>query len=356
MNGFAIRLATGVLLVAACTVQPPTSAQQSRESRPGEEHPVAAVSPFIDVHTHLEKAVAADSIKAAVAAMRTENSAKYLFLPSPFDRESDDSFDIELIEGVAKKYPGEISIQGGGGTLNPMIQESVHAGTVSPELMKKFLYRAQAIVRLGAVGFGELTAEHRPSASTPAYQSAPPDHPLFLLLADIAAENNLPITLHLEAVPETIPIPASWPVNPLPDPPVLHANIPALERLLAHNPRAKIVWAHAGCDYTGYRTPELSRRLLEAHSNLYMEIKVDPLNPGLNSPLDSGGKLKPDWLKLFRDFPDRFVIGSDQHYPMPAKGPQRWQTVIRLFNQLPPDLRRSIGTENAVRIYSLIAK
>jgi predicted TIM-barrel fold metal-dependent hydrolase len=247
---------------------------------------------------------------------------------------------------------------GGGGTLNPMIQEAVRAGTTSPELAQRFRERAEEIVRRGAVGLGEVTAEHRPSASTPSYQWAPPDHPLFLILADVAANHHLPITLHLEAVPQTMPIPASWHISPRPDPPQLRANIPAFERLLDHDRRAKIVWAHAGWDNTGMRTPELCRRLLQAHPNLYMELKIDPLHPGMNSPLTGGasGTLKPEWLKLFQDFPDRFVIGSDQHYPMPENEPQRWQAVILMLNQLPADLRRKIGTDNAIRIYNLKAQ
>ena len=333
-----------------------TGPQQAAAATPRDDAPVAALAPFIDVHTHLDRALAGRSIEAAVQAMPAENSAKYLFLPSPFAEESQRSFDIELIQTAAKKHAGKVSIVGGGGSLNPMIQEAVRAGTTSPELQKKFRERALQIARLGAAGFGEFTAEHRPSTSTPSYQTAPPDHPLFLLLAEIAAKHQLPITLHLEAVPETMPIPASWRLSPLPDPPQLRANIAAFERLLAHRPRAKIVWAHGGWDNTGFRTPELCRRLLQAHSNLYMELKIDPLRPGLNPPIDGGGKLKPEWLKLFQDFPDRFVIGSDQHYPMPEAGPQRWQAVILLFNQLPPELRRKIGTENAMRIYKLASK
>ena len=74
-----------------------------------------------------------------------------------------------------------------------------------------------------------------------------------------------------------------------------------------------------------------------------MEIKLDPERHGKNYPLADDGKIKPDWLALFEDFSDRFIIGSDQHYPRP-KGPnQRWQTVVLLFNQLPGDLRRTIG-------------
>ena len=183
----------------------------------------------------------------------------------------------------------------------------------------------------------------------------PPDHPLLLLLADIAAESGLSITLHLEAVPATMPVPSSWLVKGLTPPQELRANIAGLERLLAHNARAKIVWAHGGWDNTGFRTPELCRRMLQAHSNLFMELKIDPKRPGLNSPLTGGasGTLKPEWLQLFQDFPDRFVMGSDQHYPMPDDDVQRWQGVVRLFNELPADLRRKFGTENVYRIYRL---
>ena len=357
--GIAIVLVLGLHLSPVSHAQTAESAGQSGAPRPSAGPRVEAVSPFIDTHTHLERAVAEGSIEIAVHSMQAENSAKYIFLPSPFPVADKGAFDIELIQSAAGKYyPEKVSAIGGGGTLNPMIEEAVRAGATSPELEKRFKDRAEEIARLGAVGFGELTAEHEPSTSTPAYQSAPPDHPLFLLLSDIAAEHNMSITLHMEAVTETMPIPAAWHVNPMPNPPQLRPNIAAFERLLAHNPRAKIVWAHEGWDNTGVRTVALSRKLLQTHPNLYMELKIDPLSPGLNSPLADGGsgKLKPEWLKLFQDFPDRFVIGSDQHYPMPDNGPQRWQAVVLLFNQLPPDLRSKIGTENATRIYNLKSK
>ena len=249
-----------------------------------------------------------------------------------------------------KKSPGTFAFLGGGGTLNAMIQEAMRSGNAGGEVRRKFRQRAEAIVHQGAVGFGEMTAEHFAGA-TP-YQYAPPDHPLFLLLADVAAQHGVVIDLHMEAVPAAMELPSD--LKSPPNPSELHDNIAAFERLLAHNPRANIVWAHAGSDNTGYRTPDLCRRLLQAHANLYMQIKVDPVSPGKNYPLDAAsGRIEPEWLQLFQEFPDRFVIGTDQHYPMPAAGPQRWQAAVLLLNQLPGDLRRKIGTENAVRIYRL---
>ena len=73
-------------------------------------------------------------------------------------------------------------------------------------MQKKFKERAEELLREGVVGFGEMTAEHF-DGSTP-YQYAPADHPLYLMLADIAAEHDVPIDLHMEAVPQDMPLPA----------------------------------------------------------------------------------------------------------------------------------------------------
>jgi predicted TIM-barrel fold metal-dependent hydrolase len=315
------------------------------------DKPVAALVPYIDLHTHLDPPDVDSAIQSAIQGMPEENLAKAVFMPSPFVNESPGRFDAELLAPIARKYPGKIAFLAGGGTLNPMIQQAVLSGDAGPEVQRKFKERAEEILRLGAKGFGEMTAEHFPS-STP-YEYAPADHPLFLLLADVAAEHDVPISLHMEAVPRDMPLPSE--LKSPPNPPRLRANIATFERLLAHNPRAKIVWAHLGWDNTGQRTAELCRRLLQAHPNLYMELKIDPISVGKNSPLANGatGAIKPEWLKLIQDFSDRFVMGTDQHYPMPKAGPQRWQADVLLLNQIPGEARRKIAAENAVRIYHL---
>jgi predicted TIM-barrel fold metal-dependent hydrolase len=341
--------AAGVMLLLTaflCVVAAQTNSGQSSSAS---QKPVAALSPFIDVHTHLDETNVDGSMQAAINAMSQENLAKIVFMPSPFTLADANRFDVERLLPAAK-YPGKIYLLGGGGTLNPMLIEAARTGNAGPEVRTKFKERAEAILAEGAVGFGEMSAEHFPS-STP-YEHAEPDNPLLLLLADVAAQHDVPVSIHMEAVPQDMDLPA--PLKSPPNPPRLHANIAAFERLLSHNPRAKIVWAHLGWDTTGYRTPEMTRRLLEAHPNLFMEIKLDPLDVEKNSPLTDGasGKLKPEWLKLFIDFQDRFVIGSDQHYPL-GSGPQRWQAVVGLFNELPANVRQKIGTDNAARIYHL---
>ncbi len=307
-----------------------------------------AASPFIDVHTHWGDSDPKGSVEAALRALGRENAARILFMPPPF-AEAPGSFDAEAVLPWVKRQGSKLAVLGGGGSLNVMIQQSVRSGDAGPDVQRRFRQHAEELLREGAVGFGELTAEHF-QAATP-YQHAPPDHPLFLLLADIAAEHGVPIVLHMEAIPEDVALPAGPELPPGPS----HGagNIERFERLLAHDRRARIIWAHAGWDNTGYRTPSLCRRLLHDNPNLYMDLKIDPLKPGKNPLLANGasGPIKPEWLKLFQDFPDRFVIGSDQHYPEPRVSPQRWGAIVSLLNQLPPDLRRMIGEENAARLY-----
>jgi len=269
-------------------------------------------------------------------------------MPPPFTADDPVRYDAEIFLPAVKGHGDKLVVLGGGGSLNGIIQQSARSGDAGPEVRQRLKERAEELLRLGAMGFGELAAEHFQGA-TP-YQSTPPDHPLFLLLADIAAEHGVPIVLHMEAVPQTMPLPP--PLKSPPNPPQIRANIAAFERLLAHNPRARIIWAHAGWDNTGSRTPELCSRLLREHPNLYMDVKIDPAKPGRNSPLANGasGAIKPEWLKLFQDFPDRFVVGTDQHYPEPLPGPQRWEAIVLLLNQLPEGLRRKLAMENAARL------
>ena len=308
----------------------------------------AARIPYIDVHTHFDEKDPEGSIRAALSGLTNQNAARIFLLTPPDTFDHPGHFDVEAILPAAKPYREKLVILGGGGSLNAMIIQSAQTGDAGAAVQKKFRDRAQELLRLGVAGFGEMTAEHF-SGATP-YQYAPADHPLFLMLADIAAQNNIPIVLHLEAVPAAMPLPST--LKSPPNPPQLHANIAAFERLLGHNRRARIIWAHAGADGTGFRTPDLCRRLLKANANLFMEIKADPLAHGLNYPM-ADGKIKPDWLALFKEFPDRFIIGSDQHYPEPKEPMQRWQETVLLLNQLPPDLRQKIGMDNAQRIFTL---
>src|SRR5450631_1989084 len=225
--------------------------------------PVAAAAPFVDVHAHPDPADVRRSIDAALGAMAGENAVRIVLMPPPFTGDASGRFDADDFLGAVNDGTGRLLMVGGGGTLNPMIQDSARSGDAGPQVQRRFRQRALELLQLGAAGFGELAAEHFQGA-TP-YQYAPPDHPLFLLLADVAAEHGVPIYLHMEAVPQDMSVPAA--LRSPPNPAALHANSGAFERLLAHNRQVRIIWAHAGWDNTGYRTADLCRRLLGTHAN-----------------------------------------------------------------------------------------
>ena len=121
---------------------------------------------------------------------------------------------------------------------------------------------------------------------------------------------------------------------------------------------AKILWSHVGWDNTGHRTAALTARLLEKHPNLYMSFKISPRDSRAETrPIERGRGLKAEWLKVIREFPNRFIIGSDQFYLSPKMrgqiGPRSAEPTHKFFSLLPPDLARKIGYDNPKFIFNL---
>lgn len=317
---------------------------------------------YIDAHAHLDGRFsprAADyegAVQVALATMDGLGVRKTLVMPPPFSPGHPNLYDFEDFLPVLGQHPARFGFLGGGGSLNPMIQEAAHSGRLSDALLRRFDARAAEVVRAGATGFGEITAEHFSFRSGHPYESAPADHPLLLRLADAAARLDVVLDLHMEAVAAELPLPR-WLQSPL-NPPTLRENVRAFERLLAHNRKARIIWAHAGWDNTGHRTVDLSRRLLEAHPNLYMSLKVGRESRPETGLLTADG-IRAEWVDLIRAFPDRFVIGSDQFHASP-RSPQRWPQradgARRLLDRLPGEVARLVAQDNAIRIYRLQAQ
>ncbi|MDH3444482.1 MAG: amidohydrolase [Deltaproteobacteria bacterium] len=322
-----------------------------------------AQADWIDVHFHLiadkgDLARFDEAARAAQQIMDTEGIRKIIVMSPPRPREN---FDVESLAEVVKKYPTRIAMLGGGGSLNPMLQRAGKSPEVADEIHRRFEETAERILAKGAVGFGEITAHHLSLSPSHAYESVPADHPLLLLLADIAAKHDVPIDLHFDPVPadEDTPYHLSSPRNP----PVLKANVAGFERLLAHNRRAKIVWAHAGSDPLGNFTPRLVRELLGRHPNLALSIR--PTNPRPGAMVHPKGRIDADWVAVLQDFPQRFVIGSDSmvvatNYTGPnaprifaPRAAMQRQGIGRLLSRVSPDLAKRIGYENAERLYRL---
>jgi len=310
---------------------------------------------IIDTHAHpmrgLRRGTGVVSASGLLRLMDEFAVEQTILLPPPFPEGHPGIYGRREIESLLRDGRGRLAMVAGGESLNPTIQGTA-PDHVSARVMRDFRKEAEGIASAGAVGFGEIALEHFSSGrSHHPYESTRPDHPLLLLLADIAAERKMVIDIHMEAVPSDMPMPPAFRGRGL-NPAELHANIAAFERLLDHNPETRIVWAHAGWDHTGERKVPLMRGLLERHPNLYMSVKIDSSGfPGTKPTGEDGGR--PGWIAMLRAFPDRFVIGSDQFF---GDDTERLARVRGFIDALPPDLAELVARENALRLYRLPAR
>jgi len=319
---------------------------------------------WIDVHVHpnggrgpINDFPAA--VQAAADVMDAHHISHMVLMPQPQVPALHPPAPIERWIEEARKYPDRFVVMGGGGSLNQMIHVEGHDGHASEDLKKRFAARAEAIIELGAVGFGELSVLHLSLVQGHSFEDVPADHPLFLMLADITAKHDVVIDVHYDPVLKDMERP---PYLSDVNPPVLKRNIDGFERFLAHNRNAKISWAHAGSDNLGFWTAGFTGQMLAKHPNLYMSLRMSVGRSKKNHPLTDNG-IASDWMQTFKKYPDRFFLGGDQFFVPPevggaaaqfAKHAKNIRNRSNLFlSHLPPKLARAIGYENAMRVYKI---
>ncbi len=89
-----------------------------------------------------------------------------------------------------------------------------------------------------------------------------------------------------------------------------HSDADAIERIYKQDPQARVLWAHSGFD-----RPEKVAEMLRKHRNLWADLAY-------RNEHGSGGKVAPEWRKLFTEFPDRFMVGTDTFTP------ERWHYLV----------------------------
>lgn len=152
------------------------------------------------------------------------------------------------------------------------------------------------------------------------YDSAFADHPTARTLMRLAEARDLVVLAHCDDV--------------------------AIDKLLAHAPKVRLIWAHTGI---GGVPAARVRELLQRHPTLVGELSY---RPGLTD----GAGLAAEWRQLFTDFPQRFVVGSDtwvngrwQQYEALMDEARRW------LGELPAPLARRIGWDNGAALFALPA-
>jgi len=123
-----------------------------------------------------------------------------------------------------------------------------------------------------------------------------------------------------------------------------HADDEAVEILMRHNPKARIIWAHTGF---GLSTDRVSA-MLSKYPKLWGELSY---RGGIT---DGAGKLTPEWRGLFERYPDRFLVGSDTWIN------ERWAsygdimaTYRAWLGQLSPAIAAQIAHGNARALFAV---
>lgn len=296
-----------------------------------------------------------------ISLMDSSGIEKAIIMPAPLPGRNRIPNQAEDFVNAVKRHSTRLIYAGGGDTLNPEIFLT-SPEEVNDKIISEFVNTAQQVLKSGAVAFGEIAILQFSFHKEQPFLQIKPDHPLLLLLSDIAARNNIPIDIHMEAVPYTMPMPFGLDRLSEANPSTINENIDGFEKLLLHNRNTRIVWQHIGCDNTGKMTIGLLRRLLELHSNLYLAIKVDEKqlafdgSPLPNRIVNDNSQIKPEWLKLFQEFPERFVTGSDSFISAPTKQTEAnkaFRLTWNVVEQLPGDLAEKIGRDNALKIYNI---
>ncbi|HBR21010.1 MAG TPA: hypothetical protein DD713_00330 [Nitrospiraceae bacterium] len=171
---------------------------------------------------------------------------------------------------------------------------------------KGFLEKLAKDVKSGKYfAMGEFEARHYPSSTNSRDVHMPVDSEAMQVVFALSSETGMPFLLHHEAE---------------------DALIPELERMLVKYPKAKVIWCHVGrnrnpATWKQFTKADGVRALIKKYPNLYFDLVQS--KPGskyhgtgyvdaiMYEISNWGIALNPEWKKLFEEFPDRFVIGSD---------------------------------------------
>ena len=122
-----------------------------------------------------------------------------------------------------------------------------------------------------------------------------------------------------------------------------HADDEAVEILMRHNPKARIIWAHTGFGLPADRVSAM----LTKYPKLWGELSY---RSGI---VDGSGKLTAEWRGLFERYPDRFLLGSDTWVP------ERWASYGDIIagyrawlGQLSPKIAAQIASGNAKALFA----
>src|SRR5690606_34634435 len=159
------------------------------------------------------------AVEAAAGVMEGSRICRIVLMPVPGMHGHFPPQVLEDFLAEARKYPERFFVMGGGGSLNSMIHDEAADGKAGDALKARFAKRADTLIELGAIGFGEVGILHLAAFQGQQFENVAADHPLLLMLADITARHDVVIDVHFDLVMKEMETPR-WLLRP-PNPPRL---------------------------------------------------------------------------------------------------------------------------------------
>ena len=296
------RLLRSVLLVAAVALGSPSSHAQPANAAPAA---AAYAGPLFDAHLHYnDEAVARYPIPDVLGRMQRSGVRAVIANSRPND-------------GTKALAAAREPARRAGVTVVPFVRLYRNRADYSgwhadPSIVEMVLRELAAGTAAGPYrGLGEFHL----------YDSANADGATARRLMQLAQERNLVVLAHVDDV--------------------------AIEKLFAHAPNARLIWAHSGI---GGAPVERVRSLLQRHPTLFGELSY---RPGLT---EGEGRLSAPWKALMLEMPERFLVGSDtwvngrwDDYEALMQQARRW------LGDLPVPVARRIGWDNGAALFGLQA-
>lgn len=188
-------------------------------------------------------------------------------------------------------------------------------------------------------GIGEIMSRH--DDLTALTYGEPPhiDHPAFLDVFDLGAEEGLPVMVHHNITAQS-------------SEEVLYLD--ELKRAVAHNPECKIIWAHVGISRRVeiQNLPEIAGEMLAEHPNLYTDLSWVVYDYYVKDSFPDGyldGNTMDDWVALCEEYPDRIMIGTDKvgHW---KTYPSEVVKYYDLLDRLQPETAKKICHDNILSL------
>lgn len=188
-------------------------------------------------------------------------------------------------------------------------------------------------------GIGELMSRHDDLTALTYGEPPHVDHPAFLDVFDLGAEEGLPVLVHHNITAQS-------------SEEVLYLE--ELETALAHNRDCKIIWAHVGISrrVEVQNLVRIADDLLARNSNLWIDISwvvYDYYFLDAFPDQYHDGDTLDDWAALIEKYPDRFMIGTDKvgHW---GTYPAEVVKYYTLLDKLQPETARRLCRDNILSL------